>query len=173
MIEIKTANSEDFLTVQELILTALREDTQAFTVYFTEYAFASNDWWTEYLKNYLSQNSSKLFIAFEDNRAVGMVGTIYTNKRKMSHVAYIVWFFVAKQHRGKGMGKKLMQEVMNDIQNHEMIRKIVLNVTSTQKDAISIYKKNGFVEVGLLKEELLIEGKYYDVVVMEKYLLRD
>lgn len=47
--------------------------------------------------------------------------------------------------------------------------KITLSLLSTNKTALSLYIKNGFVQEGLLKREQYKDGKYQDVILMAKF----
>jgi RimJ/RimL family protein N-acetyltransferase len=63
-----------------------------------------------------------------------------------------------------------MDTILCEIQNIPDVKKILTNVTVTQKSAQQLYKKLGFVEVGRLKDDLFFDGGYYDGLIMEKYL---
>ena len=51
------------------------------------------------------------------------------------------------------------------------IKKISLNVVNTNTKAINLYKKYGFVEEGVLKNDRFHkDGKYYDTVLMGRLI---
>jgi RimJ/RimL family protein N-acetyltransferase len=43
-------------------------------------------------------------------------------------------------------------------------------VNPKQKAAVKLYEKCGFKTVGVLKKELYVNGKFYDELIMEKYI---
>jgi len=45
-----------------------------------------------------------------------------------------------------------------------------LTVNPKQKAAVRLYKKYGFKIVGKLRKYLLVNGKFYDELVMEKFI---
>lgn len=170
MVKIEIATIKDFVNLKLLILKALKEDSLAFTVTFDEYRLGTDSWWHSFLDPYLVQDHSKLYIAKEDNQIVGMIGVLFSRRSKQSHIATIVWFYVSKESRGKKIGGALFNELEKDIASNSRIRKIALNVTSSQENAQKIYAKYGFNVVGVLKNELNENDTYYDVFVMEKYI---
>jgi len=68
--------------------------------------------------------------------------------------------------RGQGYGMeavRLLQEfAFKDLNLH----RVYLHVFSTNKAAIRLYEKVGFVREGLLRQAAYIDGRYVDVVVM-------
>ena len=76
---------------------------------------------------------------------------------------------VLKEYRGIGIGKALMNYVINwaKTQNYE---KISLSVFSTNAPALNLYQKFGFKIEGVKKKEFKIESKYVDEICMGKFL---
>ncbi len=150
------------------MLDALNESPTAFSVDLNEYKFNSDDWWNSYLAGYFYSLRDRLILAFDDKRIVGMVGVIYEYKLRRKHVANIVWMYVDGNFRGNGIAKKLINELLSDID--PTIKKISLMVNATQEYAIKLYKSLGFEIVGTMKDDLLINNEYVDTLIMEKYL---
>lgn len=72
------------------------------------------------------------------------------------------------ENRGKGIGKEVT-ELMTDYAFKTLnLRKILLEVLSTNTNAIKLYENLGFVSEGVLKEHAFIKGVYHDVLVMAK-----
>ena len=73
--------------------------------------------------------------------------------------------------RGKGIGKALLQELLNWAEQNRYIEKVSLGVFSTNINAISLYKKMGFIEEGRkIGEAKLNDNEYIDDVLMYKNL---
>ena len=51
-----------------------------------------------------------------------------------------------------------------------ILRKLLLHVFADNEGAVSFYQKLGFDEVGQMKDHFLNDGKYRDVIIMEKFL---
>ena len=71
-----------------------------------------------------------------------------------------------KDYWGKGYGSDALKVLIRFIFEEVNIYKIKLNVFSFNKRAISCYKKLGFKEEGILKDELYRNGKYFDIIPM-------
>ena len=80
--------------------------------------------------------------------------------------------YVEKEYRGKGIGHKLMESVIKNIQKNVNVSKIELNVNPEQKAAVKLYEKYGFELVGRLEKGLKIDDKFYDELIMERHLYR-
>jgi ribosomal protein S18 acetylase RimI-like enzyme len=63
-----------------------------------------------------------------------------------------------------------MSAALEEAMSRGNVVKVRLSVNPEQKIAISLYRAQGFKIVGLLKQELLINGRFHDEVIMEKFL---
>jgi RimJ/RimL family protein N-acetyltransferase len=59
---------------------------------------------------------------------------------------------------------------LEEIQKSKDVVKIKLTVNPEQKAAVKLYQKSGFKIIGRLEKELLIDGRFYDELIMEKLL---
>ncbi len=76
---------------------------------------------------------------------------------------------VLKEFWGYGIGTNLLKEAINWADTNE-IKKINLSVIETNEKAIMLYKKYGFKEEGILKnDKLLSDGEYYNTVLMGRF----
>ena len=77
--------------------------------------------------------------------------------------------YVARAHRGRGVGSALLRAL-----EAEAIRggfhKIVLHAVNDNEAGKRLYRKSGFVEVGVFREHGVAGGRRVDVVAMEKIL---
>ena len=83
--------------------------------------------------------SFKVYGAFEDNI---LKGVIATDRRKR----HINLFFVDKSSQGKGIGKELMNIVVNNNENSYI-------TVNSSRYAVPIYEKLGFVKMEEEKEQ--------------------
>lgn len=169
-IVIKEASPEDYSEIKELMLSALKNDPFAFSTEHSEYVNNSEMWWNNYLFPYLYKSNAKLFIAKQVKNPIGIIGIIYDSKERRKHVASLVWVYVESLYRGKGIASMLIDYALLDIKSKKTIKKVSLLVNNTQTNAINLYRKYGFVEVGQLKNELLIKDKYINEYIMELYI---
>lgn len=114
---------------------------------------------------------SKSSIFAEDNgKLVGTVAGIIEEKEKLKHIAKIVGVYVRPEYRGKKIGEMLLKRMIEKLSSIHGIKKVKLGVVVTQKPAFSLYKKLGFVEVGLEKYAVKVADEYFDEYLMELYL---
>ena len=83
--------------------------------------------------------SFKIYGAFEDNILKGLIAT---DRRKR----HINLFFVGKDSQGKGIGKKLMNIVVNNNENSYI-------TVNSSRYGVPIYEKLGFVKMEEEKEQ--------------------
>ncbi|WP_032121499.1 GNAT family N-acetyltransferase [Clostridium amazonitimonense] len=83
-------------------------------------------------------------------------------------------FIGDKNYWGKGYGSDAMKVLIKFIFDQMNINKIKLKVYSFNKRAIKCYEKCGFINEGVLRQEIYKDGKYHDEMIMgllkEEYL---
>ncbi len=110
---------------------------------------------------------------FDNDRLAGFCGT-YRDKRKRSRSSHVGIFHISigREYRGKGLGfilsSKVIELVPSRISN---IRQLELDCFGNNPNAINLYKKLGFVEVGRVPERFFHRGIYVDMVLMQKKIL--
>ena len=165
-ITLNKATLEDWKDYRKIRLEALKNDPVYFGSSYEEEVQLSEKQW----KYRICNSNSVIFLVYDDKTPVGLSVIHYESKVKLQHLAYIYSVYVTKKFRGKGISKLLMDSILNDVKKNKMIKKIKLNVESTNKPAISLYKKYGFQIIAILKKEIKIKKKYYDDYIMEKFL---
>ena len=161
-VEITSISESQWELCRDLRLEALREVPLAFSGSYEEEEGLSEATWRTRSKNAL--------FALEQEAPVGMIVLIRQESQKTRHIANIFGLYVKASHRGQGIGKRLLQEAIHNLAALKHIRKVKLTAVNTQKAAIDLYKKFQFQEVGILKNELGYQGKFYDELVMELHL---
>ncbi|MDJ1476146.1 GNAT family N-acetyltransferase [Bacillus sp. LS15-K4] len=117
-----------------------------------------------------SEEMKNLFLVAEvHNQIVGFSRCEGSNLKRLSHkVEFGVC--ILREFWGYGMGKSLLQQCIQWADENE-VKKISLQVLETNKKAIQLYKKLGFEVEGILKnDKRLSDGKYYNTVVMGKFI---
>ena len=168
-LDYRIARESDYSSIKNLMLIALESDPTAFSVSFDEYNSKSDSWWRDYVGPFVYQDSHQMVLVYDEDQLVGFSGLVFDNRERKSHVGSVVWFFVDETYRGKGIGKELLQHVIQLAKDHE-IEKLSLMVNENQSIALQIYKKYGFEEAGKLKKEIKIDGKHYDIFILERFL---
>jgi ribosomal protein S18 acetylase RimI-like enzyme len=107
------------------------------------------------------------FVATINNRIVA-TNAINLSDKVRSHVG-IFGITVAKNFRGEGIGKLLMEFILKEAEEEIPQLKIVaLEVYSTNDIAKKMYEKFGFLEYGRLPKGIFRGGNFEDEILMYK-----
>ncbi|MGO4293395.1 bifunctional helix-turn-helix transcriptional regulator/GNAT family N-acetyltransferase [Chitinophaga sp. RAB17] len=96
----------------------------------------------EFLPTY-NPAKDRIFLAIADNQIVGSVAILGSSR----HLAQLRWFLIHPDYRGRGLGKKLLQEAIVFCREKDY-QKVYLMTTSMQETAIALYKNAGFRKTG-------------------------
>ncbi len=167
--EIVTLGEDQWEIYKRLRLEALKEPTAFRNTPEEEKDLPEEAWRSDLRKT--AEGREIFLFAKEGEEYVGMAGASFFSSEKMRHVASVHDVFVDSAARGGGVGMKLMTELVERIQReHPQTEKLELNVFSSQEAAIRLYEKLGFKEVGRWTKRLKVSGKYYDHLMMERFL---
>lgn len=143
---------------RDIRLLALRSDPYAFGAsYEEEINLSEVDW---------CNRINAMWFAVIDQEPVGLIGLLRKEHRASKHCGYIFGLWVKPAFRDRGIAKNLIKK-LQDLAPSLGLRKISLLVSRTQPAARNLYEKMGFEEIGLLKENLLKNGQYFDQYLME------
>jgi L-amino acid N-acyltransferase YncA len=77
--------------------------------------------------------------------------------------------YVSREARGAGVGKALLAALIDrarDLDYH----KLVLAAFPHNEAGMGLYRRFGFREVGVYREQGLLDGRWVDVIIMERLL---
>ena len=77
--------------------------------------------------------------------------------------------YVRRDQRGQGVGTKLLEEIEEQAAENGF-HKIVLFTFPFSELGQGLYRKRGYREVGVFREQGKLDGQYVDVMAMEKIL---
>ena len=160
MIEITKLASDRWEEYRELRLEALKQDPTAFGSSFEEEQDMPEETWQKRITNAL--------FAVSDGKPIGLITWVQGDRIKTRHTSYINSTYVTETFRGQGVGSKLMTAALDSIKAHKEILKIRLSVIASQEQAFKLYSGFGFQIIGTAKNELFVNGHYYDEILMEK-----
>ncbi|WP_349673668.1 N-acetyltransferase [Lacrimispora sp.] len=122
-----------------------------------------------FIENLLESDVSALLVGKIEDEIV-CVGSIMTSpKERISHQAELS-ISVKKKYWGFGIGTYLMEAMISFAKRNGQTEILHLGVKNDNINAINLYKKIGFHEVGRHKNFFKIDGKYYDEILMDLYL---
>lgn len=122
-------------------------------------------------KNFIENlgNDAHMYIAevIENGQKniVGTVGLHVAQNPRLRHSASI-GIMVHKDYQGKGIGKKLMETVIDLADNWLMLKRLELGVFKDNIRALNLYKSFGFEIEGTKKCAAIRNGEYVDEYIM-------
>jgi L-amino acid N-acyltransferase YncA len=93
---------------------------------------------------------------------------VFNARDAYRHVADIS-VYVARAARGKGAGTALLGRLV-ELGREYGFHKLVLAGFPTNAASVALYRRLGFREVGIYKEQGLLDGAWVDVLLMERLL---
>ena len=104
------------------------------------------------------------FVALSEGKVVGFCHIIPNGAAAHAHVGGLDMALLP-EFRGKGHGRSLIQTAMADARRLGLTR-IDLRTFAGNDRAIALYESVGFKHEGVLKDSVLIDGQYRDMIVM-------
>lgn len=125
---------------------------------------------TEELKKRLEHHH--MYLIYLEDRLIGEMDYQVDPRhlfKKESGTAWIGIVIGEDIARGKGIGSLALQHLENEIKNHGL-RRIELGVFEFNTNAIKLYKKAGYREIGRIPDFTYWQGKRWQDIRMEKYV---
>jgi len=161
--KIRKLESTDAKEFQRLRLFALQNNSTSFGSSFEEEVKKT----LEQFEVFIEPTNERVFWgAFEDAKLIGMVGLGREDGIKTEHKGFIRSMFVDPSARKQGVASELLNTAISYSVAQMKLELLTLAVTSTNIEAINLYKKFGFVEYGVEPNSLKIEGRYFSEVLM-------
>lgn len=124
------------------------------------------------------EDAARIWISYAKHRAVltalwdgvpcGIANLYLQPYEKMAHQCLFA-IIVDEKHRGKGVGAKLMRELIKLAKERFHLKFLHLEVYQGNP-AIELYRRIGFQEYGVHKNFMKDQGRYIDKILMQKTL---
>lgn len=169
-ISIGTLKKEQWQDYRDIWLEALKESPEAFTATYEDQSAISDDIWKQRLDAVIRERDGIIVFALVDNKPIGMVGAYFEDNPKFRHIATVWGAYVKPEYRKQGVARDMANELFRRLQEVERIVKIKTYSITNGHLAVNVYRHFGFEIIGISKKELLINGLFYDVYIMEKFI---
>jgi ribosomal protein S18 acetylase RimI-like enzyme len=100
--------------------------------------------------------------AFEDGDLMGMMTFILETGLKHRHKGRVYGVYVSSAHRGKGVGRALLEALLERVKRDASLEQILLAVATTQDAARQLYRSVGFEIYGTEPRALKVGSTYVD-----------
>jgi ribosomal protein S18 acetylase RimI-like enzyme len=163
--EIRLLAPGDAAMFRDVRLEALRQNPEAFASTFEQEKNKPPSWFQERI------SQADIFGAFIEDELLGIVGFRAQDRSKTKHKAVLWGMYVRAIARNSGLGRRLVDAVVKHAS--ERVEQLQLTVVSENRTAYRLYKNLGFVEYGRETKALKQDGRYYDEILMVKFLAPD
>ena len=160
--DIKLLTCADALAYRDIRLEGLRRHPEAFASTFEDEQDRPLDWFEELIAQ------SQIFGAALAQNLVGVVGLRSNPSAKLRHKATIWGMYVRREARTYGIGERLIDAAVAHAPGH--VEQLQLAVITENEAARRLYAKAGFIEYGHQINALKHGGRYYDDILMVKFL---
>ena len=109
--------------------------------------------------------NSTMYIAIDSNQVVS-VGNLSASKRERTKHVSVLGISVLKSHWNMGIGKKMMNSLIEFAKQAPDTKAIHLEVRSDNLVAIHLYESVGFEKNTTIPEMMYINDVYYDIDLM-------
>ena len=112
-----------------------------------------------------------ILVAEADGRIVGHAFVQRGTLKKNNHTAGI-GMLVTASHRGIGIGTAMLEYIESWARTNGLT-KLFLSVFSSNRPALALYKKSGFIQEGIRPGQFIINREYVGEIIMGKPLTDD
>ncbi len=118
-----------------------------------------------FIENTLEKNNALSILAEVNGKIIGNLNFSGGIRERTAHAGEF-GISILKEYWGNHVGEELLKFLIEWSKNSGIIRKINLRARIDNDRGIRLYKKLGFMEEGIIKRDLLIEGEFYDSLSM-------
>jgi ribosomal protein S18 acetylase RimI-like enzyme len=87
---------------------------------------------------------------------------------KLAHRGALWGMYVRPEARGKGLGAALVRRILDDASGQ--VEQMHLTVVASNGPAQRLYERMGFASYGVEPRSLMIDGSYFDEIMMVRHL---
>ena len=107
------------------------------------------------------------FVAEVHSTVVGLAG-LHVGQGRLRHSGH-VFLFVGAAHQGRGIGRRLLETLLNLADNWLLLRRVELTVFVSNERAKRLYESLGFEVEGRRKLSVIADGAIADEWLMARY----
>jgi ribosomal protein S18 acetylase RimI-like enzyme len=169
---IRFLNENDSLIYRTIRLSSLKESPFAFSDSYEDQAGKTIlDFQLEIQKIDNPLEGFTLGAFSNENQLIGFVKFKRDQRSKARHRAALYSLYVDPDYRRKGIAKKLIKELLKNIEALTDIQQLQLSTIISGNSLVDFYKSFDFqILGGIIKDDLIIQNRYVDAVYMVKYL---
>ncbi|MCC5666191.1 GNAT family N-acetyltransferase [Nostoc sp. CHAB 5784] len=153
-------DAEDY---RQIRLEALYKNPDSFGTTYHEEAIKTIE---QFRDRILVDNNNFILGCFEDKELIGIVAFHQESRIKLRHKAYISSMYVQQEYRGKGIGKLLLNELIERAKAINEVEILLLDIVKINFLAKKLYLSLGFQIYGIEKMAYKFNNQYFDLEFM-------
>ncbi|WP_307408135.1 arsinothricin resistance N-acetyltransferase ArsN1 family A [Neobacillus ginsengisoli] len=161
-INIRISNETDIKSILTIYNQGIEDRIATLETEIKDYSYMK-EWFNKHNGRY------KVIVAEHAGQIVGWASLNQYNNRCAYDGVADLSVYICKEYRGKGIGRKLLTE-LEFLSKENGFHKMVLFTFPFNQLGQGLYKKMGFREVGVFKNQGMLDGNFVDVMAMEKLL---
>lgn len=161
---IRILTENDAAIFWHMRLRGLQEDSEAFVTAYEEDKDVSISTIEARFRN--ARPDNVVFGAFEDSQLAGIAGIYRETRLKAAHKAMLWGVYVAREYRGRGLARQLVQAAIEQARTWAGVQQINLAVYSGNQAAYHLYRSLGFVTWGVEPNAVFWAGQSADDAYM-------
>lgn len=119
----------------------------------------------QWISSFIVTSNSLLLVAEYENEIIGNIDLTGHTRKAMQHTA-VIGMGMLLEYRNVGLGQLLMKCAISWAKQNPQLELLWLQVYTENHLGVSLYKKMGFEENGILKNYFKQDGRYYDNLTM-------
>ncbi|MBU2710708.1 GNAT family N-acetyltransferase [Zooshikella harenae] len=165
--DIRVLNSSDAEQYKKIRLNALLSCPESFAQSFD---FEQTQPLNYFADKITQSNQSFVVGVFNKNQLVGTAGVSRQDRLKRSHKGMIWGFYVDKSFQKNGLGKHLLEKIIDEAKQFKDLTQLQLVVISENISAIKLYQKYGFETFAFEQDALRLGQRSYNAQHMVLFL---
>ncbi len=149
---------------KEIRLECLQNHPQNFGTLYEEEMLATSLKFDQIIAQ--NNGSDCLLGAFENEKLVGICGYMQEKRTKTKHIGEISQMYVRPSFSKKGIGKNLLQRIIQHAFSNTLIEFVTLGVVQSNQHALDLYAKADFVQYGILENYFKRNDAYETMLFM-------
>lgn len=160
---IRKLTKDDAEDYSQIRLESLYNSPDSFGTMYHEEAIKTID---DFRNRIPVDNNNCILGCYEDKTLIGIVAFYQESRIKVRHKAYIRSMYVKQEYRGKGIGKLLLNELIERAKAINEIEILLLDVVTNNSSAKQLYLSFGFQIYGIEKMAYKFNEQYFDMESM-------
>lgn len=159
---IRKLTEDDAEDYRKIRLEALYKNQDSFGTTYHEEAIKT----IEQFRDRIPVNNNFILGCFENKELIGIVAFHQESRIKLRHKAYISSMYVQQEYRGKGIGKLLLNKLIEKAKVIKQLEILLLDVVQSNFLAKNLYLSFGFQIYGIEKMAYKFNNQYFDLDLM-------